>query len=83
MVNRFFIGLSLVFAMPLLALPQNPELAQIKERELEAVREQISELKKSMDRRANDRDRITGELQAAEVQISERRIHLQIPSLRP
>jgi septal ring factor EnvC (AmiA/AmiB activator) len=48
----------------------------VKERELEAVREQISTLKKSMDQRALDRDRISGELQAAEVLISEKRIHV-------
>ena len=48
------------------ALAQDSDLTQIKERELEQVREQISRLKQSMDRRATDRDRITGELQAAE-----------------
>jgi murein hydrolase activator len=53
------------------------ELTKIKEQELEEVRERISELKQSMDRRAAERDRITGELQAAEVQISEKRVHLQ------
>lgn len=53
------------------------ELAKVKERELETVREKISELKKSMDRRAADRDRITGELQKAEVQISEKRVRLK------
>jgi len=53
------------------------EQTQIKELELEAVREQISALKQSMDRRAADRDRITGELQDAEVLISETRIHLK------
>ena len=51
-------------------------LTQIKERELEAVREQISALKQNMDRRAADRDRITGELQDAEMLISEKRIRL-------
>ena len=55
---------------------QDPEVAQIKERELEAVRERISALKRSMDRRAIERDRITGELQAAEVSIGERRLAL-------
>ena len=59
------------------ALAQDPDLTQIKERELEQVREQISRLKQSMDRRATDRDRITGELQAAEVKISETRIQLK------
>jgi septal ring factor EnvC (AmiA/AmiB activator) len=53
------------------------DLTQIKERELEQVREQISNLKKSMDKRAADRDRITAELQAAEAQISEKRINLK------
>ncbi|MFQ6004775.1 MAG: murein hydrolase activator EnvC family protein [Woeseia sp.] len=53
------------------------ELAKVKERELETVREKISVLKKSMDRRAADRDRITGELQKAEVQISEKRVRLK------
>jgi septal ring factor EnvC (AmiA/AmiB activator) len=53
------------------------DLTQIKERELEQVREQISNLKKSMDKRAADRDRITVELQAAEAQISEKRINLK------
>ncbi|MDH4049735.1 MAG: peptidoglycan DD-metalloendopeptidase family protein [Gammaproteobacteria bacterium] len=53
------------------------DLTQIKEQELEQVRERISELKQSMDRRAAERDRITGELQAAEVLISEKRVHLQ------
>ena len=53
------------------------QLTKIKEQELEEVRERISDLKKSMDRRAAERDRITGELQAAEVQISEKRVHLQ------
>ena len=56
---------------------QDADLTQIKEKELEDVREQISRLKQSMDERAADRDRVTGELQAAEVGISEKRIHLQ------
>ncbi len=53
------------------------EMTKIKELELEQVREQISELKQSMDRRAAERDRITGDLQAAEVAISEKRINLK------
>ena len=53
------------------------ELAKIKERELEQVRDQISELKKSMDKSASDRDRLTAELQGAEVEISEKRIRLK------
>lgn len=59
------------------ALAQDTDLTLIKERELEQVREQISRLKKSMDRRAADRDRVTVELQAAEVKISETRIRLK------
>ena len=59
------------------ALAQDTDLTQIKERELEQVREQISRLKQSMDKRATDRDRITGELQAAELKISETRIRLK------
>jgi len=73
---RISIVLALALAMPAWGQADEPDLAQIKERELQAVREQISALKKSMDRRANDRDRITGELQGAEVLISEKRIHL-------
>lgn len=68
-----------------LALPESQangqatdgDLTQIKERELEQVREQISNLKTSMDKRAGDRDRVTAELQAAEAQISEKRINLK------
>ena len=59
------------------ALAQNADLTQIKERELEAVREKISTLKTSMDKRAFDRDRITGELQTAEISIVEKRTHLK------
>lgn len=68
----------LVFAF--LAAPsaaQDGELAKIKEQELEEVRERISDLKKSMDRRAAERDRISKELQATEVRISEQRQKLK------
>lgn len=61
----------------LFAQDDGEQLTKIKEQELEEVRERISDLKKSMDKRAAERDRITGELQAAEVQISEKRVHLQ------
>jgi len=70
-------GLLLAIIWPLLAMGQNADLTQIKERELEAVREKISALKTSMDKRAADRDRITADLQEAEVQISEKRINLK------
>jgi septal ring factor EnvC (AmiA/AmiB activator) len=52
------------------------ELAKIKEQELEEVRARISDLKESMDRAAGERDRLTAELQAAEVDIAERRRRL-------
>ena len=50
---------------------------KIKERELEEVREKISDLKKSMDKSARDRDRLTEDLQEAEVAIAEKRLRLQ------
>lgn len=50
---------------------------QIKERELEEVRERISDLKQSMDAAAADRDRLTADLQAAEVSIAEKRLRLK------
>jgi septal ring factor EnvC (AmiA/AmiB activator) len=59
------------------AFSQDAGLAQIKERELEAVREKISNLKESMDRRASQRDRITAELQTAEIEIVEKRNYLK------
>ena len=63
----------------LAAEAQNTEggLAKIKEQELEEVRERISELKRSMDRSALTRDRLTGELRSAELEISEKRIRLK------
>ena len=56
---------------------QNDDLAKIKEQELEEVRARISELKISMDKSASSRDRITGELQEAEVEIAEKRMRLK------
>jgi len=50
---------------------------QIKEQELEEVRERISDLKQSMDAAAADRDRLTTDLQAAEVSIAEKRLRLK------
>ena len=63
----------IVLASPVEVEAQDKELAQIKERELESVREKISDLKKSMDQRAAERDRVTGELQTAEIGIAEKR----------
>ena len=53
------------------------ELAEVKEFELEEVRERISELKQSMDRRAAERDRLSGDLQDAELVIAEKRMGLK------
>jgi murein hydrolase activator len=56
---------------------QDESLSRVKEQELQEVREQISRLKQSMDARARERDRVTSELQEAEVAISEARIQLK------
>ena len=74
---RRFITFLMFTALALPAVAQDPELAQIKERELEQVREKISALKSSMDERAVERDRVTGELQEAEAQIAEKRAYLR------
>jgi len=66
-----------LIAAPAFAQDSGGELANIKERELEQVRDKISDLKKSMDKSASDRDRLTAELQEAEVEISEKRIRLK------
>ena len=59
------------------AFGQDPGFTKIKERELEEVRDRISDLKKSMDAAADERDRLTGELQEAEMAISEQRLRLK------
>jgi len=68
---------TLLVALPAFAQDSGGELAKIKERELEQVRDKINDLKKSMDKSASDRDRLTAELQEAEVEISEKRIRLK------
>jgi len=68
-----FLGLSAVAA----AQDSNDELAKVKEQELEEVRERISDLKKSMDAAAGERDRLTSELQELEIAISEQRMRLK------
>lgn len=67
----------LVFASPAAGQTSDGDLAKVKERELEEVRERISELKKSMDRSAAERDRVTNELQQAETRISEQRLRIK------
>lgn len=74
---RRLVTLALIASWASSAAGQDPELAQIKERELEQVREKISALKSSMDGRAIERDRVTGELQEAEVRIAEKRAYLR------
>jgi len=70
--------LSALLAAPPAAAPQSEgEIAKIKEQELEEVRERISALKRSMDASASSRDRLTAELQEAEIAISEQRIRLK------
>ena len=77
MTARAPVLLLLLISVGTLSLAQDSELAQIKERELEQVREKISSLKESMDRRAAERDRVTSELQSAEVGIAEKRSRLK------
>ncbi len=78
MINRivlFSLLLAVSSATP--AEDTGGELAKVKERELERVRERISDLKQSMDRSAAERDRLTGELQDIEVAISEQRMRIR------
>ena len=65
------------------ALAQDGELAKVKEQELAEVRERISALKQSMDERAAARDRLTAELQKAEVLIAESASATSAPGARP
>ncbi len=69
--------LILTLAMPAAAQEAEGELTKVKEQELEEVRARISELTKRMAASAASRDRLIGELQAAEVVISEKRIRLK------
>jgi len=79
MIQRCLVRCLIVLCATVPALAgagQDEGLAQIKERELEAVRDKISDLKESMDKRAAERDRISGDLQEAEVDIAEKRTRL-------
>lgn len=60
-----------------LAQDSQGELADVKERELQDVRDRINDLKRSMDRGAAERDRLTAELQDIEIGISEQRIRIK------
>ncbi len=76
MTRGWYLMLFLWLFLPLLAAAQDDGRVRIKERELEQVRERISELKGQMERRAAERDALAAELEAAEVRISGTRIHL-------
>jgi len=77
LLTRLFLwSLPVLLLQALPGMAQEDGLARVKERELERVRQRISELKGRMDDRAAERDRITADLQAAEVLISEQRIQL-------
>ncbi|MDJ0759954.1 MAG: peptidoglycan DD-metalloendopeptidase family protein [Woeseiaceae bacterium] len=76
-MRRLFL-LSLVLVTLSAAANQEAEQqAVIKEQELEQVRSRISELKASMDEAARERDRLTSDLQKAEVEIGEKRVRLK------
>ena len=77
MTGRLLISILLLAMAGPASLAQDADLAQIKERELERVREKISDLKESMDKQAAERDRVTGELQTAEGRIAEKRQRLK------
>jgi len=74
--NRIFPVLCLLLGVAAQAQAPDSGLTKVKEQELEEVRAQISALKKSMDRRAAERDKITARLQSAEVRIAEKHINL-------
>ena len=69
--------LTLLLALPAFAQDSDGEMAKIKEQELAEVRERISELKKSMDRAAEERDRVTAELQELEIAIAQQRTRIR------
>lgn len=77
MITRITLFLLLMAAGATAAQNSDGELAKVKERELEQVRERISSLKHSMDRSAIERDRLTGELQDIEIAISEQRMQIR------
>ncbi len=66
-----------VFVTPVAAQDTGGDLAKVKEQELAEVRERISDLKKSMDAAAEERDRVTRDLQEVEIKIAEQRLRLK------
>jgi len=80
MISRPIWALAVVALLAGAAAPAQDDdaaLTKVKEQELEEVRSRISALKKSMDKRAAERDRITADLQTAEVAIAEKRARLK------
>ncbi|MDJ0709449.1 MAG: peptidoglycan DD-metalloendopeptidase family protein [Woeseiaceae bacterium] len=77
MLTRYLILALLLPSLAAFAQDEHGELARVKERELEQVRDRISDLKRSMDRAAEERDRLTAELQGLDVAIAELRTRLK------
>ncbi|MBT8082597.1 MAG: peptidoglycan DD-metalloendopeptidase family protein [Gammaproteobacteria bacterium] len=65
--------IALVCVAPVRAQDTGGDLAKVKEQELAEVRERISDLKKSMDAAAAERDRVTRDLQEVEITIAAQR----------
>ena len=74
---KLILFFALAAAIPAPAQQSEGDLTKIKEQELEDVRQRISELKKNIDDQVASRDRLTAELQDAEVAIAENRIRLK------
>ena len=77
MLSRYLILPLLLLSLGAFAQDEHGELARVKERELEEVRERISDLKRSMDRAAEERDRLTTELQGLDIAVAELRSRLK------
>ncbi len=75
-MRRLFLLSLVLVALSATANQEAEQRAVIKEQELEQVRSRISRLKASMDEAARERDRLTADLQSAEVEIGEKRIRL-------
>lgn len=75
--SRILLLLLVAFSAPVPAQQDGAELSRTKEQELEEVRARISNLKRSMDESTATRDRVTRDLQEAEVVIGEKRVHLK------
>lgn len=74
---KLILFFALAAAIPAPAQQSEGDLTKIKEQELEDVRQRISELKKNIDDQVASRDRLTAELQDAEVAIAENRTRLK------